>query len=166
MEQEIGKKPYWKELPESIRKIFFNFIFWLCVGTTPILIYLQAYSIGITTYQNENYSRFIAEYLNNKLFCVLLIAAFIYYLFCSFANWVTDQIRKTNNSSSSRKYAWEELFSQAISIGSIVNAAFFVKFLTRYINPSNKFEIDISWWAGLAIWTIAVVIHNTANQKD
>lgn len=166
MEQEIGKKPYWKEFPESTRKILFNFIFWCCVSITAALIYLQAYNIEAAKDQNENHLYFIAEYLNSKLFIVLLTAAFIYYLFCSFVGWLIDQVKKTNNSSSYKKHAWEELFSQTISIGSIINVIFLLNLLSTWISSADKIEIDMYWWAGLVIWAVAVVMHRTANKKD
>jgi hypothetical protein len=142
-------------LSETWSKILTNALFWPCVALTFPVVTAIAHAFNPEV--NLNYSVFfeIIKYFDPKLFFGLLGGCLILWLMTKFIESFLNKIRKTK--SDMAKYVADEIISQIINIGSIINTANIVIFLMKNSTkiPADGVSITENGWLGLAAWGIA-----------
>ena len=140
-------------------KIFANVCFWFCVALTlPVTVYL-AREMGASIDLNPNYVFSILKYFDTKLFVGLGLGSVFLLILSAVTKLIAEKIRP----GPSRNFindAVDEVFSQLVGVGSIINVANIVLRVAGYKPPSSEDSTLIIQygWLGFAFWIIAVII--------
>lgn len=140
----------------TLAKIFINFSYWLCVLLAFPFVAMLAQGFGYSRELDYKAIFEITKYFDDKLLLGLVFACLIFYFVSKLVSKLLDRCKPDLNQDMPR-YVKDEIFSQIVGIGSIINVIivmqFFVLFFGKSLNNSIKFMQY--WWFGLVLWFVA-----------
>ena len=156
-----------KKVPNVLAKIFINFTYWACVAITFPVVGLMAKAFGYSSELNPKTFFEITKYFDSKLIVGLGAACLILYGITKLTNEISEKI-KSDLDRDMPHYVIDEIFSQLIGIGSVIN----VITITLYLLKDHKGLVEGGaegiaeyWWLGFAIWIVAIGM-NWLGRKD
>jgi hypothetical protein len=116
------------KIPDSLAKISVNFTYWACVAITFPIVGLISKALGISSNLDSKIFFEITKYFDSKLFFGLAGGCIFLFVSTKFVNVALEKWRP-NPERDMLNYVIDEIFSQCVGIGSIINVIVELRFL-------------------------------------
>lgn len=134
-------------------RIAVSFFYWMCVAVAFPIVAIFAKEAGITQELKHESIFEITKYLDKHLFLGLVVACGFLYTVSSLVNRLLGKIN-SNTKRDLPEYAWDEICSQIVTIGSIITVVPIMQGIMKLtLGALGEFVVMYEhWWLGPIIW--------------